>query len=60
MATFVVWWKEVKHKKDDKKKIEKLSQFSKVHISEMPDAKFGMWGGDDGQHIHWKKLSGFM
>jgi len=41
----------------EKKKEMKLSQFSKVHISEMPDTillKFGMWGGDVDWHIHWK------
>jgi len=34
---------------------KKLSQFLKVHISEMPGTiylKFGMWGTDGGGHLH--------
>jgi len=37
--------------------MKKLSQFLKVHISEMPGKiylKFGMWGTDGGGHFHSK------
>jgi len=42
-----------------RRKPKKLSQFLKVHISEMLGAiqlKFGMQGDDTGQHFHHKKL----
>ena len=50
MVTFTPLQKEEKRKK-------KLSQFFKVHISEMPGAiylKVGIWGTDGGGHLHSK------
>jgi len=46
-----------KEEEKTRKKMKKLSQFLKVHISEMPGAielKFGMWGTDGGGQFHSK------
>ena len=42
--------------------MKKLSQFLKVHISEMPGTiylKFRMWGTDGTGHLHSKKITQF-
>ena len=49
MVTFIPLRKE--------EKMKELSQFLKVHISEIPGAiklKFGMWGTDGGGNLHSK------
>ena len=46
-----------KTKKNRKKKTKKLSQFLKLHISEMLEAillKFEMWSAEVGGHVHSK------
>ena len=44
-------------RKKNKKKMKKLSQFLKSHISGMPEAillKFGMWSTEVGGNVHSK------
>ena len=43
-----------------RKKMKKMSQYLKAHISETPgaiDFKFGMWSSDGGEHLHSKMCS---
>ena len=49
----------VQKKKNNKKKMKKLSQFLKSHISGMLNVillKYGMWSTGIGGHVHSKNL----